>query len=233
MSIPVWHVSCSPHPRDPILPHPPPPPYTLKSGPSLSSLSPPLSHHQQLYTEPRRPLTQPPTHSVREKAWLIFRATRTHARNLAKFATIYKLTCLILKHLGPTPGKEGTHDSLVAGLVGGYMVFGRRSPRSGRISSVNQQICIYVFARVVLALAKLSVKEGSPFALPVVSKGKAADAVSYYAWPVFASASWGMVMWLFRWHPEDLQPSLRSSMSYIYAQSDHWDGLRNFAWHNK
>lgn len=135
--------------------------------------------------------------------------------------------------MGPTPGKEGSHDSLVAGLVGGYMVFGRRSPRSGRISSVNQQICIYVFARVVLALAKLSVREGSPLALPVVSRGKAAEAVSYYAWPVFASASWGMVMWLFRWHPEDLQPSLRSSMSYIYAQSDHWDGLRNFMWHNK
>lgn len=171
--------------------------------------------------------------TVREKAWLIFRATRTHARNLAKFATIYKLTCLILKHLGPTPGKEGTHDSLVAGLVGGYMVFGRRSARSGRISSVNQQIVIYVFARVVLAMAKLSVREGSPFALPVVSRGKAADAVSHYAWPVFASASWGMVMWLFRWHPEALQPSLRSSMTYIYAQSDHWDGLRNFAWHNK
>jgi len=45
--------------------------------------------------------------SLREKAGLIFRATRTHARNLAKFATIYKLTCLVLKHFGPTPGKEG------------------------------------------------------------------------------------------------------------------------------
>ncbi|KAL1883158.1 hypothetical protein Daus18300_000216 [Diaporthe australafricana] len=172
--------------------------------------------------------------TVREKAWLIFRATRTHARNLAKFATIYKLTCLLLKHFGPTPGKEGAHDSLVAGVVGGYMVFGRRSPRSGKISSVNQQIVIYVFARVVLALARLSVKEGSPFALvPALAREPASSAVSYYAWPVFASASWGMVMWLFRWHPEDLQPSLRSSMSYIYAQSDHWDGLRNFVWHNK
>lgn len=171
--------------------------------------------------------------TVREKARLVFRATRTHAGNLAKFATIYKLTCLLLKHMGPTPGKEGAHDSLVAGLIGGYAVFGRRSPRSGRVPSVNQQIVIYVFARVVLALAKLSVREGSPFALPVVSRAEAADVVSYYAWPVFASASWGTVMWLFRWYPEALQPSLRSSMNYIYAQSDHWDGLRNFAWHNK
>lgn len=30
-----------------------------------------------------------------------------HARNLATFATIYKLTLLALRNLGPTPGKEG------------------------------------------------------------------------------------------------------------------------------
>jgi hypothetical protein len=48
-----------------------------------------------------------PQCSLREKAGLIFRATRTHARNLAKFATIYKATCLLLKHYGATPGKEG------------------------------------------------------------------------------------------------------------------------------
>ncbi|KAL2107971.1 hypothetical protein VUR80DRAFT_4438 [Thermomyces stellatus] len=45
--------------------------------------------------------------SVREKLWLIFRATRMHARNLATFATIYKLSLLALKKFGPNPGKEG------------------------------------------------------------------------------------------------------------------------------
>ncbi|KAF3769221.1 peroxisomal membrane protein 4 [Cryphonectria parasitica EP155] len=172
--------------------------------------------------------------TFREKFWLVFRATRTHARNLAKFATIYKLTCMLLKHYGPgQAGKEGPYDTLVAGLLGGYVVFGGRSRTSGKISSVNQQIVIYVFARVVLALARLAVKNGSPFALPLVSKEPTSSRVSYYAWPVFASVSWGMVMWLFRHHPEDLQPSLRSSMSYIYAQSNEWDSLRNFVWHNK
>lgn len=141
---------------------------------------------------------------------------------------------MLLKHYGPgEPGKEGPYDTLVAGLLGGYMVFGGRSRTSGKISSVSQQIVVYVFARVVLALARLAVKEGSPVALPVVSREGTSAAVSYYAWPVFASVSWGMVMWLFRYYPEDLQPSLRSSMSYIYAQSDEWDGLRNFIWHNK
>lgn len=39
------------------------------------------------------------------------------------------------------------------------------------------------------------------------------------AWPVFAALSWGMVMWVFRWHPDTVQPSLRSSMKYMYVPS--------------
>jgi len=38
--------------------------------------------------------------TVREKLALIFRATKTHAQNLAKYATVYKLTMLLLKHMG-------------------------------------------------------------------------------------------------------------------------------------
>lgn len=41
------------------------------------------------------------------------------------------------------------------------------------------------------------------------------DVVRRNAWPVFAAASLGAVMWLFRWHPDTLQPSLRSSMKYM------------------
>ena len=90
-----------------------------------------------------------------------------------------------------------------------------------------------MFARVALALARLAVRADSPIGLPIISKEPVASKVSYYAWPVFASVSWGMVMWLFRYYPEDLQPSLRSSMNYIYVQSNDWDSLRTLLWHNK
>lgn len=179
--------------------------------------------------------------------------------NLARFATIYKLVMLALKYYGPTPGKEGTlflifpcpssfqtentlenansssfatgpYDNFLAGLVGGYFVFGARS-RHGKISSVNQQIVIYIFARVTLALARLAVKQGT--GLPIVSNEPLSSQISYYAWPVFASVSWGAVMALFRYHPEDLQSSLRSSMTYIYKDCDSWDSLRTLVWHNK
>lgn len=109
-------------------------------------------------------------------------------------------------------------------------MFGQRSKR-GKISSVSQQIVIYIFARVALALARLAVKPG--YGLPGVSEPKQSATISHYAWPVFASMSWAAVMHLFRWHAAELQPSLRSSMVYIYQNSDDWDGLRNFIWHNK
>jgi hypothetical protein len=80
--------------------------------------------------------------TVREKLALILRATRTHAQNLAKYATVYKLTMLALKHMGSQPGKEGVYDTFMAGLLGGYLVFGRRS-RRGHISSVSKQIVVF------------------------------------------------------------------------------------------
>ncbi|PHH60219.1 hypothetical protein CDD82_2329 [Ophiocordyceps australis] len=169
--------------------------------------------------------------SFGQKMSLVFRATRKHASNLARFATIYKLVMLALKHFGPTPGKQAALDSFVAGLVGGYFVFGQTSPRTGRVSSVNQQIVIYIFARVCLALARLAVKPGH--GLPVISSPALSHTIRAHAWPVFASLSWATVMLLFNYHPEDLQSSLRSSMTYIYSDCDEWHSLRTLLWHNK
>ncbi|TVY73356.1 Peroxisomal membrane protein [Lachnellula suecica] len=166
--------------------------------------------------------------TVREKLYLILRATRTHAQNLAKYATVYKLTMLVLKHMGATPGKEGPYDTFFAGLLGGYLVFGRRSKR-GNVSSVSKQIVIFVFARVCLALAQLSIKPE----VGIIKSHELSKRISHDAWPVFAALSWGSVMWLFRWYPDTVQSGLRSSMDYIYVQSDHWDSLRNFLIYNK
>ena len=88
-----------------------------------------------------------------------------------------------------------------------------------------------MFARVVLALARLAVKPG--YGLAAVSEPGRSAKISHYAWPVFASVSWAAVMHLFHWHPAELQPSLRSSMTYIYSNADTWDGLKTFMWHNK
>lgn len=188
--------------------------------------------------------------SFRKKVGLVLKATRQHAMNLARFATIYKTSMLVLSLLNPKkPGKEGPYDAFFAGALGGYYVFGRY------YNSVKQQIVIYVFARVVLALAKLSIESPamtSTTPTPTLFTQRFSPAtkarIQENAWPVFASLSWAMVMYIFRWQPESIQSSLKSSMKYMYVlsslclqpvlipysyvQCDHWDNFRNFMIHN-
>ncbi|KAJ5630495.1 uncharacterized protein N7484_010595 [Penicillium longicatenatum] len=165
--------------------------------------------------------------TFREKVKLVLKATRLHARNLATFAMIYKLSMIVLRNINPSErGKEGRYDSFFAGLLGGYAVFGRQP------GSVSQQIVIYIFARVMLALGKLAVEPNMHPLSPLFTP-EARAKIYDHAWPAFASCSWALVMYIFRWYPETLASSLRSSMVYIYEDSDHWDSLRNLLLHNK
>lgn len=167
--------------------------------------------------------------TFREKIILVLKATRQHAWNLARFATIYKTSMLVLRLINPVrPGKEGPYDTFLAGLLGGYYVFGRGNP-----GAVKQQIVIYVFARVVLALAKIAFEPPSMTSrtpTPTMWTQRLDPAVKARiqnnAWPVFASISWGLVMYIFRWQPESIQPSLKSSMKYMYVAIAFIIGLR-------
>ena len=131
---------------------------------------------------------------------------------------------IFLRHASPT-GKERHYDSFLAGLLGGYTVFGRTIH-----NSVSQQIVIYVAARVLLALAKLAVQprqvgggasgqgvQGGGGGWELFGNGEMRRTMAKNGWPVFASLSWAMVMYIFRWHPEAVQSSLRSSMSYMWV----------------
>jgi peroxisomal membrane protein 4 len=157
---------------------------------------------------------------------------------------------LLIRYLNPmNSGKEGPYDTFFAGLIGGYAVFGR-----GRQGSVNKQvqthgpvtaltsfphppplyhrqtndallqIVIFVFARVMLALARLSVSTPSP-SVPIPTlptqllSPQLREKIRANAWPVFASLSWAFVMFIFRWQPDSIQPSLRSSMKYMYVST--------------
>lgn len=61
-----------------------------------------------------------------------------HASNLARFAFVYKGSMLVLRNVGPAgAGKEGRYDSFLAGLLGGYTVFGRSK------TSLSQQVLLF------------------------------------------------------------------------------------------
>ena len=71
--------------------------------------------------------------SWQTRAKFIYKATKQHALNLAKFVTIYKTALLLQRNLLHGNKKQGSLDTFFAGLIGGYTVFGDRN-------AVNEQV---------------------------------------------------------------------------------------------
>ena len=83
------------------------------------------------------------------------------------------------------------------------------------------QINLYLLSRVLYGLVKMGSESG---AIPKVEGDN-------FRW--FAAIVWGIVLWQFEYHKKSLQPSLQSSMTYLYHDSNVWDGLKNFLLYNK
>ncbi|TFL06458.1 Tim17/Tim22/Tim23/Pmp24 family-domain-containing protein [Pterulicium gracile] len=161
---------------------------------------------------------------VKARLRVIFRATKTHALNLAKFVSVYKTLLLLQKKVNG--GKERSADTFIAGLLGGYAVFGERS-------AVNEQIVLYVVSRVLasfLPRASTPYSSSAPPAVAGVVRPLPPDTRYFTA---FAALSWGAVMWLFRHRGETIQPGMFNSMTYLYQDSDVWTDFRTLFWHNR
>ncbi|KAF5313232.1 hypothetical protein D9619_003356 [Psilocybe cf. subviscida] len=154
----------------------------------------------------------------------IYRATKQHALNLAKFVSLYKTILLFQRKLNG--GKERSADTFVAGLIGGYFIFSDRN-------AVNEQIVLYVVSRVVASFIPRASSPYNASAQSVLSGPgtKPLPPDSRY-FTVFAALSWGAVMWLFRHRGETIQPGMFNSMKYLYRDSDTWNNLKTLLWHN-
>ncbi|XP_025088120.1 peroxisomal membrane protein 4-like [Pomacea canaliculata] len=141
----------------------------------------------------------------------ILQATFTHSKNLALFVTLYKSLTSILASL---ESKSQQYHSLLSAFIGGYLIF-------GTYNKVNEQINLYLLSRIIYALIRLAVKRG------YISQPRGP------VFPWFAAGVWGVVLWLFEHEADTLQPSLKSSMTYLYHDSNFWSSLRNFLIHNK
>ncbi|KAF5382891.1 hypothetical protein D9757_006290 [Collybiopsis confluens] len=160
---------------------------------------------------------------VMSRLKVIYRATKQHAFNLAKFVSLYKALLLLQKRVNG--GKERSADTFIAGLLGGYLVFGERT-------AVNEQIVLYVMARVV---ASFLPRTGSYSASPQSPRASATvkpipPHPKYFA--VLAAVAWGAVMWLFKERGETIQPGMFNSMTYLYRDSESWKNLKTLLWHN-
>ncbi|KAH9921981.1 peroxisomal membrane protein 4 [Epithele typhae] len=150
----------------------------------------------------------------------IFKATKQHALNLAKFVSLYKTLLVLQKKVNG--GKQRSSDTFIAGLIGGYVVFGERN-------AVNEQIVLYVCSRVVASLLSRA-KTTYGKSAPAPGRPLPPDARQF---SIFAAVVWGAVMWLFQERGETVQPGMFNSMTYLYRDSNHWHDLRTLFWHNK
>jgi len=143
-----------------------------------------------------------------EKLKVIFQLTFAHAKNLFLFVGIYKTLLVVLKSIWT---KNVPIHSFLAGGIGGYFVFGANTP-------VNQQINLYLTGRVLLGLMSHA---STRFELPAVPGPVSSG--------LFGAVNWALVMWLFERDKSALQGSLRSSMTYLYHDSNKWSSWRDFA----
>ncbi len=66
----------------------------------------------------------------------------------------------------------------------------------------------------MLALARIAIEPDQRLLSPLITT-KTRNYLTNNGWELFASFSWAFVMYLFRWRPEAIQSSLRSSMTYM------------------
>ena len=82
---------------------------------------------------------------------------------------------------------------------------------------------LYLFSRVAIGLATLFYRKMGQLTQGKLSKiGFIEQGYGYY---LLSAVCWGVVMWLFEKDKTTLQPSLKSSMEFLYKESDQVGSL--------
>lgn len=152
--------------------------------------------------------------SIKDLSILILQATYTHSKNLAFFVTIYKILLTLFQKYNILVADACQLKHFVAAFIGGFLIFGREN-------KINEQINLYLLARVVYGLIKLLSHKGF---LP-----KSGSKISF---PLFGAFVWGIAVWMFESNQWALQSSLQASMTYLYRDSNHWRSLKDFLFSN-
>lgn len=165
--------------------------------------------------------------SFLKKLKISLNATKDHSCNLAMFAFTYKFVLLFLKlrkrkslngGLVPAGIPNCPGDALIAGGIGGYLVW-------GRYTAVNYQICLYLLSRIFVG-GLLHIRESNmlPLRLKQIFKSRQTKKYSYQ---IFASCVWALVMYLFE-SEAPLHASLVKSMEEIYNSYESPDQMLPF-----
>jgi Peroxisomal membrane protein 24. len=143
--------------------------------------------------------------TLKDKASHIVQLTTEHAKNLGSYVFTFKALLYLLCRI---TGKRQKVNHLVSGFLSGYICFRQNTP-------VNYQITLYLLSRILVGGAqRLADKTG-------ILK----DANAY---PILAAVCWALVMFLYEDDASTLQPSLKSSMDFLYRDSEQYKSWADF-----
>ncbi|EHB11301.1 Peroxisomal membrane protein 4 [Heterocephalus glaber] len=169
--------------------------------------------------------------SLREKLWAILQATYTHSWNLARFVFTYKGLCALQAHM-----QGQTHQAHSPALVACWCLERRTTSTVRNCRRLCPwtygcfrlwhcttlfPISMYLTSRILFALCRLGVEKG------YIPEPR------WDPFPLHTGVVWGIVLWLFEYHRHTLQPSLQSSMTYLYEDSNTWHDITDFLIYNK
>eukprot|EP01005_Ploeotia_sp_CARIB1_P001049 NODE_237_length_1120_cov_403.775428_g231_i0.p1 GENE.NODE_237_length_1120_cov_403.775428_g231_i0~~NODE_237_length_1120_cov_403.775428_g231_i0.p1 ORF type:complete len:244 (+),score=39.01 NODE_237_length_1120_cov_403.775428_g231_i0:227-958(+) len=149
--------------------------------------------------------------------------TTEHARRLGKFVFLFKSMLYCMEWA--SGNKEHPIHPFIAGVIGGAIVFGERT-------RMTEQINYYLLSRILVGLAKVILDKCKSNKV-VEEDGLINTMINRFGWRVFASVVWGFVMWLFYYHDKHLQGGLRSSMTYLYKDSEKFTDFKSLIIANK
>jgi len=145
--------------------------------------------------------------SLVDKLKYIVQLSFEHASRLGCFVAGFKAVQCVLARV---EGKRRPVHALVAGLLAGFVFFGKKTP-------ITSQMALYLLGRVVAGCVKLALR---PLQLP-----RSVNGLLFLLTSVLCPA---FTMLLFRLNPRVLQPSQASSFRLIYLQSDTWKSVLDF-----
>ena len=141
---------------------------------------------------------------AKDKAKMIVDFTKEHAQNLGLYVFVYKF---ITRFLTEIRNKESRLHNLLGGAISGYTFFGKKT-------SVNYQLTLYLLSRITVG------------AIESIAKRKGITNLNLYPW--LTAICWGLVMLLFEDDPSTIQASLKTSMDFLYKDSDKYSSWADF-----
>lgn len=119
-----------------------------------------------------------------------------HAKILGLYVLFYKLFVCLLRKIHKK--KRNLHN-FIAGFTMGVIFFGLKK------NSIKEQIVLYLFSRVFMGFLNYWLKKYDK---------------NIKNQRLVNSIHWGLLIWIFQFHPDSLHDSYKNTLNFMFKESD-------------